>query len=146
MIWSVGMCMVAMHRGGRYTTRDIFKPTEMLAYIEGTVHGQGYTRLFKPEEHEPQDPVHQTLGIGKSSVKKQGRERVEKGFAILEKSVAGHTYAVSDTLSIADAALFYVERWAPQMDIRLPPALDAHLRRMKERPAVRKVLEIWGEK
>ena len=123
---------------------------EVLAYVEGTVHGQGFTRIFKPELYEPQDVVHTTLGVGQSKVKKQGRELVEKGFAILDRQLgAARTdesrYAVSESLSIADAALFYVERWAPQMDIPLPSNLAAHLALMKTRPAVQRVLAAWGE-
>ncbi|RYE78794.1 MAG: hypothetical protein EOO74_04760, partial [Myxococcales bacterium] len=95
---------------------------EILAYVEGTVHGQGFTRLFKPAFFEPQDVVHTTLGVGQSKVKQQGRELIEKGFAILDRQLGAtrtdeSLYAVGPSLSIADAALFYVERWAPQMDV-----------------------------
>ena len=89
--------------------------------------------------------VHGTLGVGASSVEKQGREIVEQGFAILERQIAGHGYAVGDTFGIADAALFYVERWAPQRKIALPPNLAAHLDRVKARPAVQRVMKVWGE-
>ena len=109
------------------------------------MHGQGFARMIKPKTFEPQDVVHGSLGLGASSVEKQGREIVEQGFAILEKQLAGHGYAVGDRFGIADAALFYVERWAPQRKIALPPNLAAHLDRVKERPAVHRVMQIWGE-
>lgn len=119
--------------------------TEVLEYVEGTIHGQGFTRIFKPEKFEPQDVVHTKLGLGQSSVKAQGKEMVEQAFAILDRQLGGRDFVAGDRLSIADAALFYVERWAPQVGIELPRNIAAHYQRMLARPAVRKVREIWGE-
>ena len=48
-------------------------------------------------------------------------------------------------IGVADAALFYATRWAPQVEIELPPNLSAHFHRRKERPAVRRVITVWGE-
>ena len=118
---------------------------EMMDYAVGTIHMQGFARLFLPKKFEPQDVVHGTLGLGSGSVKQQGRTMVEQGFAILDKALAGKAYAGGDEFSIADAALFYVERWAPQVDITLPPNVAAHFGRLKARPAVRRVMEAEGE-
>jgi glutathione S-transferase len=118
---------------------------EVLGYVEGTVHGQGFARIFLPSRFEPQDFVHQTIGIGKRSVVEQGKEMVRESFAILESQWRGTAYAWGEGLTIADAALFYAERWAPGQDIELPAHLRNHLEVMKARPAVRKVMEIWGE-
>ncbi|WP_156678466.1 glutathione S-transferase family protein [Sphingomonas profundi] len=118
---------------------------EMLGYVEGTIHGQGFGRIFAPGKFEPQDVVHQATGLGSGSVRRQGREMVEQGFAILDPQLAGHDFAVGDTLTIADFALFYVERWAPQQDIALPANLQRHFDRMLARPAVQTVRAAWGE-
>ena len=83
---------------------------ETMGYVEGTIHGQGFARLFKPAMFEPQDIVHQTVGLGQASVKRQGRAIVEAGFAILDPQLGRHDHAVDDGFTIADAALFYVER------------------------------------
>jgi hypothetical protein len=45
---------------------------ETMSYVEGTIHGQGYARLFVPENFEPQDMVHGTFGLGQSAVRSQG--------------------------------------------------------------------------
>ena len=121
------------------------RAVETLDYIEGTLHGQGYARLFAPSIFEPQDVVHGTLGLGQSSVKKQGRAMVETGFAILDPQLGRHPYAAGGGFTIADAALFYVERWAQPQGITLPVNLAAHLERMLARPAVHKVRQLWGE-
>lgn len=118
---------------------------EIMAYCVGTVHGQGFGRIFKPAKFEPPDLVHGSLGLGKSSVKEVGRTMVREAFGILDKAMAGKPYAGGETFGIADAALFYVERWAPQVDIQLPQNLAAHLERMKARPAVQRVLAAEGE-
>ncbi len=49
--------------------------------------------------------VRGTLGLGSSSVKGQGREMVETGFAILDPQLARHPYAAGDSFTIADEAL-----------------------------------------
>jgi glutathione S-transferase len=118
---------------------------EVMDYIVGTIHGQGFGRIFKPEKFEPPDVLHKTTGLGTGAVKAQGREMVEAGFSMLDEDLRHHRFAGGDAFSIADAALFYVERWAPQTDIELPPNVASHFGRMKERPSVRKVMEIWGE-
>lgn len=118
---------------------------ELMAYVEGTIHGQGYARIFAPRQFEPQDIVHQATGLGSSSVKTQGMHMVEKGFAILDPELARHDYAAGSAFTIADFTLFYVERWAPQYGITLPINLQRHLDRMLARPAVDKVRRLWGE-
>ncbi len=118
---------------------------ELMSYVEGTIHGQGFARIFEPRSFEPQDVVHQATGLGMSSVKAQGRLMVEQGFAILGSQLARQDFAIGDRLTIADMALFYVERWAPQNGITLPVNLQRHLSRMVSRPAVHRVRQRWGE-
>lgn len=118
---------------------------ETMAYIEGAIHSQGFGRLFAPEQFEPQDVVHGAFRLGQASVKRQGRGMIETGFAILDPQLGRHDYAVGDSFTIADAALFYVERWAQPEGITLPVNLAAHLTRMLARPAVHKVRQLWRE-
>ncbi len=117
----------------------------LLDYTVGTIHGQAFGRVFMPERFEPQDPVHQTLGLGQGSVKKQGKQMIEEAFAIVDRQLAGREWAAGDRFGIADAALFYVERWAPEAGITLPGNVAAHLARVKARPAVARVMQVWGE-
>jgi glutathione S-transferase len=118
---------------------------ETVDYVEGTIHGQGFARLFVPQRFEPQDIVHQATGLGAASVRAQGGQKIEEGFAILDPRLARSDYVIGDGFSIGDAALFCVERWAPQQHITLPVNLQRHFDRMLARPAVQKVREIWGE-
>jgi glutathione S-transferase len=118
---------------------------EIVAYVEGTIHGQGFGRIFKPQKYEPQDVVHTKLGLGQSSVKHQGKEMVDQAFAIVDKQLAGKPWASGTDFGIADAALFYVERWAPQNEIVMPPNVQAHYEKCLARPTVQKVRALWGE-
>ena len=60
-------------------------------------------------------------------MKERGKEMVEKGFAVMDKALAGKDY-LAGAFSIADTALFYVEFWgAKRMNMKLPPNCEAHL-------------------
>lgn len=109
---------------------------EIMDYAVGTLHGQGFARIFTTEKFAASAAEHE-------AVKARGREIVIQGFDIVEELLAGQDYAAG-RFSIADAALFYVEFWASRSDIPLPPNCEAHYRRMLTRPAVRQVLAEEG--
>jgi glutathione S-transferase len=110
---------------------------EAMEYAVGTMHGQGFARIFRPGNFGPAEQEEQ--------VKARGREMVEKGFAILDKALAGKNYLGGDELSTADAAVFYVEFWgAGRLGMKLPPNVAAHYERMKSRPAVQRVMQQEG--
>lgn len=110
---------------------------EAMEYAVATMHGQGFARIFRPGNFGPAETEDQ--------VKARGREMVEKGFDILDKALAGKSYLGGSDLSIADAALFYVEFWgAGRLGMQLPPNVAAHYERMKARPAVQRVMQQEG--
>ncbi|MBV8612207.1 MAG: glutathione S-transferase C-terminal domain-containing protein [Acetobacteraceae bacterium] len=111
---------------------------EAMDYVVATVHMQGFARMFRPENFSPKPE-------DAEAVKARGREIFEKGLALLDKALAGKDYLGGASLSIADAALFYVEFWAAgRMKMTLPPNCAAHYQRMLARPAVRKVMQAEG--
>ncbi|PKO91269.1 MAG: glutathione S-transferase [Betaproteobacteria bacterium HGW-Betaproteobacteria-1] len=105
---------------------------ETMDYVVGTIHGQGYTRIFTTSSYSANEADHEVIQA-------RGREIVEKGFAVMSEVLAGKDYVVG-SFSIADAALFYVEFWADKIKLELPPNCLAHYRRMLQRPVVRQVL------
>lgn len=110
---------------------------EAMEYAVGTMHGQGFARIFRPGNFGPADQ--------EDAIKARGREMVEKGFAIMDQALAGKNYLGGDNLSAADAALFYVEFWAAgRLGMKLPPNCAAHYQRMKARPAVQQVMQQEG--
>jgi glutathione S-transferase len=110
---------------------------EAMEYAVGTMHGQGFARIFRPANFGPADQ--------EDAVKARGREMVEKGFHILDKALAGKNYLGGDDLSAMDAAVFYVEFWAAaRLNMTLPPNVAAHYERMKSRPAVQRTMQQEG--
>jgi len=108
------------------------KVLEAMDYVVGTIHGQGYTRIFTTSNYSDNVAEHE-------HIKQRGYEIVQKGLAIMNDLLSDKEYVV-DHFSIADAALFYVEFWADKIKLELPPNCLAHYQRMLSRPAVRQVL------
>jgi len=109
---------------------------ELTDYAVATIHMQGFSRQFRPAAFTP-NPADE------EAVKTRGREIAEKGFALLDKALAGKDYAVG-AFSIADSAIFYVSFWAKRVDLALPAAVAAHFDRVTARPAVQRVLQQEG--
>jgi glutathione S-transferase len=110
---------------------------EALDYTVATIHMQGFSRLFRASNYTP-NPADE------DKVKERGKEMVEKGYAVMDKTLAGKNY-LAGSYSIADTALFYTEFWgAKRMNMKLPPNCEAHLDRMMARPAVQRVLQQEG--
>jgi glutathione S-transferase len=110
---------------------------EAMEYVVGTMHGQGFGRLFRPANYASEAEQEQ--------VKARGTEIVEKGFQVVDKALAGKQYLGGNSFSIADAALFYAEFWAAKrLGMQLPPNCAAHFDRMQARPAVQRVMNDEG--
>ena len=111
---------------------------EAMEYAVGTMHGQGFARLFRTERFAPSPSDHE-------AVKAAGREVVEKGFAVLDKALAGKNYIAGSEFSPADTALFYVEFWgAKRLNMKLPANVSAHFDRLMARPSVQRVMQQEG--
>lgn len=114
------------------------RAAEAMEYAVGTMHGQGFARLFRSERFAPS-------ASDQEAVKAAGREVVEKGFAVLDKALAGKNYVGGSEFTAPDAALFYVEYWAAKrLNMKLPGNVAAHFDRMMARPAVQRALHQEG--
>jgi glutathione S-transferase len=110
---------------------------EAMDYCVATIHMQGFSRLFRPSNFSPNEADH-------DAVKARGKELVEKGFALMDKALAGKDW-LGGEYSIADSALFYVSYWgAKPMGMTLPPNVRAHFERMLARPAVQRMMQQEG--
>lgn len=109
---------------------------ELLSYIVGTIHMQGFARIFATSNFSDNPSEHE-------AVRTKGEEIVSNGFLILNDVLTDEEYAVG-TFSIADAALFYVEFWADKLKMELPPRCRRHYQRMLTRPVVQRVLAEEG--
>ena len=112
----------------------------VLSHVVGTVHGQGYTRIFTTDEYLPPDADE----AARSAVQARGREIVAAGFAVLDAALQHTPWIAGETFGVADAAVFYVCFWAERISLPLPNGLARHLRQMRERPVVQQVLREEG--
>jgi glutathione S-transferase len=138
-VQSIAYWLGKSHPRAKLVPEDVEAETrviETLAFVVGTVHGQGFARIFATPTFTRNEADHE-------AVRAFGRELVEKCFAILNDQLAGRDY-VAGAFSIADPILFYVEFWADKTKIPMPPNLQAHYKRMLARPAVQRVLREEG--
>ncbi len=136
---AIAYWLARSHPGAMLLPGDLegeVRALEIMDYVVGTLHGQGYTRIFVPESHTPNASDHE-------AVRARGYEIAAKCFAVLDGALAGVEYAAG-SFSVADAALFYAEFWADRINIELPQNCLAHYRRMLTRPAVQRVLREEG--
>ena len=113
-------------------------------YVVGTLHGQGYTRIFTTERYLPADLADADRTTWQQSIQARGREIVNEAFAVIDARLPETGYAMGANFSIADAALFYVEFWADKTGLSLPPRCAAHYQRVRSRPVVQRVLREEG--
>ncbi|MCF8478952.1 MAG: glutathione S-transferase N-terminal domain-containing protein [Rhodospirillum sp.] len=107
---------------------------EFMSHVVGTIHMQGYTRIFTTDRYLLREEDRQ-------AVEDQGKRIVQKGLGILAKRLeAKGGGTLLDRFTIADAALFYVEFWADRIKLKMPDACRAHYDLMVSRPKVRQVL------
>jgi len=109
---------------------------ELTDYAVATIHMQGFARLFRPSGFSPN-------AADEDAVRTRGREIVDRGFALVDKALAGKEYAVGP-FSFADTAIFYTEFWSQRVGVTLPANCAAHLERMRPRPSVQRVLQQEG--
>ncbi len=110
---------------------------DAVSYIVGTIHMQGYTRLFTTERYMQRESDRET-------VENQGRIIVKKGLAEMAKRLEQTGTYLFQNFSIADAALFYVEFWASRINLTMPASCAKHLALMQTRRAVKQVLAEEG--
>jgi glutathione S-transferase len=109
---------------------------EVMAYVCGTLHGQGFARIFATSTFARNPADH-------TEIQRSGRHIVENGFALLNATLPAGGY-VAGSFSVADPILFYVAFWADKANIKLPDRIAGYYRRMLERTAVLRVLREEG--
>lgn len=106
---------------------------EMLDYICGTIHPQGFTRQFRPGNFARDDE-------DQPRVIAQGKAMVEKHLALLAAHWPGGEWLLPSGYSVADAALFFIGQWCVRAGITPPLRIAQHHADMLARPAVQRAL------
>jgi glutathione S-transferase len=106
---------------------------EAVDYIVSTVHMQGFTRIVRPGLFTPDE-------ANFDQVKSRGREIFDQGLRLIDERLTGREFLLGD-FSIADGALFYIERWmVDRLDDALPARCKDHYERMLAREPVQRAL------
>jgi glutathione S-transferase len=113
-------------------TEDEIKILDMMSYVISTIHMQGFARIFTTDKFTQNEDDY-------AWVKDKGTEIINRGFTVIDDMLTEKGY-VTDSFSIADATLFYVEFWAVKTNIELPPACLKHYQMMLNRMSVRQVM------
>jgi len=106
-------------------TKERYKLQEWLVFIATEIH-----KNFSPLFRKTPDPV--------------PRETLQKRIDLAAQTLSKQPYLLGDKFSVADAYLFTVLRWAPRVELPLPPVLQQYMERIQARPAVAKALEVEG--
>ena len=133
------LAMTNSDKGLLSTDPETFARTlESVDYVAASLHMQGFTRIWKPDHFTSNEADH-------AAVKAKGQDIVDKGLASFNAMLAGRDYLGGTSMSIADAALFYLEFWvAERLKQKMPAHVANHYERMRARPAVAKVLKDEG--
>jgi glutathione S-transferase len=110
---------------------------ELMDYLIGTIHMQGFARMARPGNFTPDEADHPT-------VQARGREIFVRGLSLVDAALAERDYAAGSSFSTADGALFFICNWAHRSNIELPPNVAAQFARMQTRPAVQRALAAEG--
>ena len=86
---------------------------EAMEYIVGTIHSQGFTRIFRTERFAPSQSDHE-------AVKAAGREVAEKGFAVIDKALEGKTTSRASFRSPTPRCFMSNSGRAKRLGMKLP--------------------------
>jgi len=106
-----------------------YRTVEKLAFVSTEIH-KSYGPLFNP--NMPED------------AKKQAVDKLASRFDHLDRELADRPYLAGDAFTVPDAYAFTVLGWTRMFDIDLDRwrNVKAFVRRVRERPAVAKALEV----
>ncbi len=110
---------------------------EALHYIVGTIHSDGFRRVFRPNYFAVNEADY-------DAVKARGQEIAMNGLKLIDHALEGREW-LAGAFSIADTALFYVSFWAiARVKWPAPTRVAAHYERMRARPSVVKAFADEG--
>jgi glutathione S-transferase len=104
---------------------------EWLAFVGSELH-KGFSPLFNPALPEDAKPIF--------------KKKLVDRFHWVDQQLAGKSYLMGETFTVADAYLFVIAGWSGRVgvDIAGLENLAAHQARMRQRPAVQAALKAEG--
>jgi glutathione S-transferase len=118
----------------KHGTRERLRADELMGYITTEIH-KTYSPLFGPTTPE--------------EFKTASRNKLQQRYGLIEDMLSdGRKYLLGEHFTTPDAYLFTVTRWAANahVDLSAFPNVQALMKRVGERPAVKAALEAEGLK
>jgi glutathione S-transferase len=108
-------------------TMEHYRLLEWLNFIATDLH-KGFSPFFSP--------------FAPDAMKQAARERLLDRFGFVDRKLAGKTFLMGDSFTIADAYLFVMYGWSKRFEVPLDtfPNLTAYFQRLAERPSIRAAL------
>lgn len=119
------------------TSIERIRIDEWLNWISGTLHGQGFGALFRPQRFTEDKSLHPEL-------KRQGYATVTRLFGEIDKKLQGKAFALGDTFTVVDAFLFPFWRWGNLSGIKMAadyPDYTALVTKVRERKSAQAALQ-----
>lgn len=108
-----------------------YRLQEWLGFINSELH-KSYSPLFRPETP--------------AETRAERQAYLAKRYGVVEKHLAGRSYLLGDSFTVADAYLFTVTNWAGKVKFDLTPFpnLRAFQERVAARPSVKAAMKAEG--
>ncbi|EGD85770.1 hypothetical protein H112_06692 [Trichophyton rubrum D6] len=121
------------------TPLDTVRVIEWANYISGTLHGQAFAGLWRPQRFtaDPEDH-HKLQAMGMTTIK--------ESFRYIDNKLKG-VHAVSDSFTIVDAYLLTMYRWGQKIGLPMEsdyPKLTALVVEASKRPSTVAAMEAEG--
>jgi len=111
---------------------------ELVEYIVGTLHAQGFGRIFRPAKFCENEAEH-------AAIREAGKAIINKGLAQIAEGLGDRPFLIGNGFTIADSALFYFLFWIiDRAGMEVPANLKAYYEALKVRPTARKVFADEG--
>ena len=112
-------------------TKERYRLSEWLNFITSELH-KNFSPLFRPTTPEDYKPI--------------ARENLAGRFSYVDKKLAGRSYLMGDTFTVADAYLFVMTNWANSLHVDLTPwsNVGAFRERVLARPKVQEAMKTEG--
>ncbi len=121
-------------------TMERYRLMEMLNFITTELH-KGFGPLFGMDRMLTNDE-------GKNQLRAFTKATLLKRFSYIESVLGNHSFLMGEKMTVADAYLLTVYRWAGyhELDLTSLPKLKALMGRMHERPSVQAAIKAEGMK
>jgi glutathione S-transferase len=114
-------------------TMEHYRMLEWLNFIATDLH-KGFAPFFSP--------------LAPEEMKQAARVRLVDRFGFTDRRLAGKSFLMGDSFTIADAYLFVMSGWATRFEVPLGtlPNLSAYFQRLAERPSIQAALNAEAPK